>query len=175
MKKIIVSLSPVGINQAIKELDGYKRELSAKTEQLVVRLAAVGVQVAKARFEKAQYDGSNNVSVSFESRGSNRAAVIAFGSTALFIEFGTGVYYTDTHPEASRNGMERGTYGKGKGSQTSWGYYGDPGTNGTVTKSTEKGDLVITHGNPANMPMYRTIRELEQRFAEIAREVFGND
>lgn len=171
-KVIKVSLSTVGINRAIKAVDEYKVWLTQKTSIFLNRLAAEGAQIASLAFSTAAYDGVNDVSVSVEDRGENVRAVVAVGSAALFIEFGTGVTYPDDHPEAAQNGMVRGGYGQGKGKQKAWGYYGEPGTNGKVLKETEKGTLIITSGNPANMPMYKTVRELEIRLTEIAREVF---
>ena len=91
----------------------------------------------------------------------------------LFIEFGTGVIYPDDHPEAAEHGMTRGSYGKGRGKQKAWGYYGDSGTNGEVKINKKGREVVITHGNPANMPMYETAKELEERLGELAKEVFS--
>ena len=81
--------------------------------------------------------------------------------------------YADNHPEAGKNGMIRGGYGQGKGNQSTWGYYGSPGTNGVVRKETDKGTLVTTHGNPANMPMYEAAKQLKERLSELVKEVFN--
>lgn len=135
------------------------------------RLAQEGYEVASAGFASAEYDGTNDVTVSVEDRGKIKA-VVAVGGTVLFIEFGTGVTYPDNHPEAKELGMLRGEYGKGRGKQSTWGYYGEPGTNGTVAGERAKGTLVLTHGNPANMPMYNAVKELELRLGEIVKEVF---
>lgn len=173
MRRVVsVPLSVKGIDQMIEAVDQYRRWLLEKSEQLVERLAGEGFQIASAKFTQAAYDGTNDTSVSVESRGTGVQAVVAVGASTLFIEFGTGVTYPDNHPEAATNGMARGSYGKGRGKQQSWGYYGDPGTSGRVIRSTEKGELVITRGNPANMPMYETVKELESRLPGIVREVF---
>ena len=50
---------------------------------------------------------------------------------------------------------------------------GDPGTNGVLKEKKNGGFVVITHGNPANMPMYETVKELQDRLTEIAKEVFS--
>ena len=71
--------------------------------------------------------------------------------------------------------MVRGEYGQGKGSQDSWGYYGNPGTNGRVVKENGKGSLVITHGNPPARAMYDAGKEMREQVRAIAKEVFGND
>ena len=33
--------------------------------------------------------------------------------------------------------------------------------------------VVITHGNPANMPMYETVKELEAMLPDLVKEVFS--
>lgn len=172
MKKISVPLSTSGIDKLLREVEDYKAWLESHTEVFLDRLAQEGMAVASAGFSRAIYDGTNDVSVSVESRDKRVRAVVAVGQSALFIEFGTGVTYPDNHPEAAELGMNRGEYGKGHGKQTSWGYYGDPGTNGELREKVNGKVVVITHGNPANMPMYETVKELEQRLGEIAKEVF---
>ena len=93
-----------------------------------------------------------------------------------FIEFGSGVHYVEQHPKASEMGAVRGGYGQNKGLKDTWAYYGDPGTNGEPAKGKkgEKG-LVFTHGNPPARAMYDAGKEMRERIAEIAREVFMND
>ena len=68
--------------------------------------------------------------------------------------------------------MKRGEYGQGHGKQSSWGYYGDPGTNGVVKMKKDGSTVVITHGNPANMPMYETVKELEAMLPDLVKEIF---
>ena len=172
MKKIKMSLSTSSIDAAIREVEAYRKWLKSKSKLLLERLAQEGYQISSANFAKASYDGTNDAQVSVEQRGDNVRAVVAVGASVLFIEFGTGVIYPDDHPEAAENGMRRGAYGQGKGSQTSWGYYGDPGTNGKVRSKGDK-SVVITKGNPANMAMYNTVRQLEQKLPALVKEVFG--
>lgn len=172
MKVVKVPLSPSGIDKLLREVEIYKVWLEQRTGVFLDRLAAEGVEIASAKFAKAVYDGTNDVSVSLEPRNSTARAVVAVGGSVLFIEFGTGVTYPDDHPEAGELNMKRGEYGSGHGKQSSWGYYGDPGTNGVLKEKANGKTVVITHGNPANMPMYETVKELEQRLTEIAKEVF---
>ena len=111
-KRVIkVTLSEKSIDNAIKELKNYKTWLKECTEKFIQALGEEGVQVATAKFQTAVYDGTNDVSVSVESRDTNKVAVVAVGSSVLFIEFGTGVKYPDNHPEAGKNGFTRGGYG----------------------------------------------------------------
>lgn len=170
-----IGLDGSGIDELIAGIEEYKRWLEERSRVLLQRLTDEGYQIAAAGFQQAQYDGTNDSKVSVEDRGERVRAVVAVGSAVLFVEFGTGVTYPDNHPEAAENGMVRGGYGQGKGSQTTWGYYGDAGTNGEVKKQTDKGQLVLTHGNPANMPMYEAAKQLKERLPELVKEVFGSD
>lgn len=173
MKTVNVPLSQRGIDTLLREIESYTVWLKERSQILLDRLAQAGVEVASARFAKAAYDGTNDASVSLETRGDGVRAVVAVGASVLFIEFGTGVTYPDNHPQAAELGMKRGEYGKGHGKQSSWGYYGDPGTNGVVKMKKDGRTVVITHGNPANMPMYETVKELEAMLPDLVKEVFS--
>lgn len=172
MKTIKIPLSVAGIDNAIREINRYQSWLKAKTSVLLDRLAQEGLSVASANFAKAAYDGTNDVSVSVEQRRAGVRAVVAVGASVLFIEFGTGVTYPDNHPEAAEHGMRRGEYGVGHGKQPSWGYYGEPGTNGVIHTKKDGKEVVITQGNPANMSMYETVKHLEGILPGLAKEVF---
>ena len=173
MKTVKVPLSQRCIDTLLREIESYTVWLKERSQILLDRLAQAGVEVASARFAKAAYDGTNDASVSLETRGDGVRAVVAVGASVLFIEFGTGVTYPDNHPQAAELGMKRGEYGQGHGKQSSWGYYGDPGTNGVVKMKKNGSTVVITHGNPANMPMYETVKELEAMLPELVKEVFS--
>lgn len=175
MKKrvIKVKLTEKSIDNAIKECENCKKWLIDRTRKFVKALGEEGVNIASVKFSDAVYDGTNDVSCSVEERGENKAAVIAIGGAVLFIEFGTGIRYADPHPEAAEHGMVRGEYGYGLGRlENGWRYTGEPGTNGErITEGKHTGE-VHTFGNPANMSMYCTIRETEEKFEEIARRVY---
>ena len=173
MKTVKVPLSQRGIDTLLRDLESYTVWLKERSQVLLDRLAQAGFEVASARFAKAAYDGTNDASVSLETRSEGVRAVVAVGASVLFIEFGTGVTYPDNHPQAAELGMKRGEYGQGHGKQSSWGYYGDPGTNGVVKMKKDGSPVVITHGNPANMPMYETVKELEAMLPDLVKEVFS--
>ena len=173
MKTVKVPLSQRGIDTLLREIESYTEWLKERSQVLLDRLAQAGFEVASARFAKAAYDGTNDASVSMEMRSEGVRAVVAVGASVLFIEFGTGVTYPDNHPQAAELGMKRGEYGQGHGKQSSWGYYGDPGTNGVVKMKKDGSTVVITHGNPANMPMYETVKELEAMLPDLVKEVFS--
>lgn len=170
---INVPLSIPAYDSLIRKIEDLGNWQSDRAIVFADRLAQEGMEIASVKFSQAVYDGTNDVSVTVEPRGNNVRAVVATGGATLFIEFGAGVTYPDNHPEAGELGMKRGEYGQGHGKQHSWGYYGDPGTNGVLKEKKNGGFVVITHGNPANMPMYETVKELQDRLTEIAKEVFS--
>lgn len=86
-------LSGRGIERLIRETENWKNRLQERTAVFLDRVAQEGLEIASAKFERAVYDGTNDVSVTVEPRGNNVRAVVATGGATLFIEFGTGVTY----------------------------------------------------------------------------------
>ena len=166
-----------GVDDLISRLKAYRKTLEDKQHHLLEELAKIGIDVASVKFQTAQYDGENDVVVnnSPEWVGENKLFITATGNAVMFIEFGTGVHYSEQHPKAAELGAVRGTYGQGKGSRDSWGYYGSPGTNGRVVKETDKGTVVLTHGNPPARALYDSTKEMRDKIKQVAREVFGSD
>ena len=166
-----------GARRLISKLKAYQKDLDERQHRLLEELAKIGIDTASVRFETAQYDGENDVVVNRQPEwaGENRLFLTATGKSVTFIEFGTGVHYAERHPNADALGFTRGAYGQGKGSRDTWGYYGAPGTNGKVLRETDKGTLVLTHGNPPARALYDAAKEMRSRAVEIAREVYRND
>jgi hypothetical protein len=163
-KKIIkMSLSVDSIDNAITELKAFRDSLDRKKDKLLEELAHIGVKEASVRFSTAMYDGVNDSSVTLET--SNGGYVIkAEGHAVAFIEFGAGVYHNtgDPYPNPRPDGIVGiGEYGKGYGKRQAWGFKDD------------SGELVITHGNPAAMPLWYASEEMRSKILKIAQEVFG--
>lgn len=165
-----------GLDSLINKLKAYQKSLEEKQHRLLEELVKVGIDVASTKFQTAQYDGDNDVIVNKQPEwvGDNKLFLTATGNSITFIEFGTGIHYAEQHPKAAVLGAIRGAYGQGKGSRDSWGYYGNPGTNGKVVKENDKGTVVLTHGNPPARAMYDSAKEMRNQVANIAREVFKN-
>lgn len=172
MAKTIISvdLSTKSINNAIKELNKYKRSLLDKEKQLLEKLAYIGVNNASIRFTTAMYDGVNDVTVSLD-KTAKGYAIVAKGQAVAFIEFGSGVYHNtgEPYPLPRPDGVVGiGEYGQGKGKRKAWYYKGEPGTNGEL----QSNGVVKTRGNPAAMPMWYATEEMRRSILQIAREVF---
>ena len=166
------------INKAIIELREYNRWVEKKTRQIAEELSLIGITEASIRFANAQYDGVNDIQVMTTESANGDGYVFtikAEGQAVCFIEFGAGVYHnTAAYPLEKPEGVVGiGEYGKGKGNQNYWAYYGQPGSNGRVINKKNGKQVVITQGNPAAMPMYYSSSEMKQRILSIAKEVFG--
>ena len=163
-KKIIkMSLSVDSINNAIAELRSFRDSLDQKKDKLLEELASIGVKEASVRFTTAMYDGVNDSSVTLETT-SDGYAIIAEGHAVAFIEFGAGVYHNtgEPYPDPRPEGIVGiGEYGKGYGKRQAWGF------------RNEDGELTITRGNPAAMPMWYASEEMQSKIQKIAQEVFG--
>ena len=156
MKKVIeVDLSANGIKTLQRELADYQKWLERKSDELAKRLAEMGAAKAEVNFASAYYDGNEDHIITVEAVDGGYS-VKASGRTVLFVEFGTGLVGYG-HPEP--HGMGPGTY-PGKG------HWDDP--NGWYYAHGQH-----SHGNPPNMPMYNTVKELEQELARVVKEVFA--
>ena len=163
-KRIIkMSLSTESIDNTIAELKSYRDSLTGMKDKFLEKLANIGVKEASVRFTTAMYDGVNDSSVSLETT-LNGYCIKAEGKAVAFIEFGAGVYHNpgEPYPDPRPSGIVGiGQYGKGLGKRKAWGY------------QDENGELVITHGNPAAMPMWYASEEMRSKILKIAKEVFG--
>lgn len=165
------------VDLAIKHISKLASNLPNKMKTLCDKLAEIGVNFMNVGFRTAVYDGTPDVHIGNPVWTSDNVLEIPVtGSTVAFIEFGTGVHYADTHPQATALGAIRGEYGHGLGKNDTWQYVGEPGSGGwyQTAKDRENG-IVSTHGNPANSVMYNASKQMRMRILEIARSVFADD
>lgn len=170
-KKISLSLNERSIDRAIKEIEDYRRSIPVKTDRLRTRIAEIIAEQAQHGFSASGVDDTlnggmrpANVSVTIANSG-NVTVVLAEGADAVWVEFGAGVYHngppgSSPNPLGSALGYTIGSYGEGYGKKKVWGYY-------------DGAELVLTHGTPATMPMYRAVQAVCNSYAQIAKEVFG--
>lgn len=161
MKTIKVNpLDKRSVNNAIKQIEAYKRNLMGeKCNKFVRRLAEKGYEIAKADFKAAKYDGDNDVTVNISGDGSS-LKIVANGKAVCFIEFGAGVargggYPDDRKPDGI---VGLGQFGKGHGATGKPWYYAHG---------------KMTDGNPPAMAMLRARDTMVEEITQIAREVFG--
>lgn len=158
------------VRRVTDELMRYRRELPQKAEKLRRLIAEYIAEGARAGFASAIVDdliggGARNahVDVTVGEKGQT-SVVIANGEDAIWCEFGAGVYHNGSvgsspHPKGSELGFTIGDYGNGNGRKRVWGFY-------------EDGELRLTHGTPASMPMYSSMTQVCSEIARIAQEVF---
>ena len=171
-KTIRFGLGVTDINRAIREVNKFKQDFRNKVDTYRKRIAEELAVQASLNFGNAVVDdviyGSPrrpDVAVTVSERGSI-SVVVAEGEDAVWCEFGAGVYHNGSvgsspNPYGNDLGFTIGSYGKGYGKKQAWGYYD------------ESGELVITRGTPASMPLYNAAQEVMRKAIEIAKEVFG--
>ncbi len=165
-------MDPLSVSKALRYINEYKTGFSKKLETLRKRIADelkddVKVGFNGALYNDVLYEGKQvpDVQVFVDEDDGKLISVVADGKDAVFIEFGAGVYYNPPagsfpHPNAPDGIVAIGTYGQGYGSRKIWGYY-------------ENGELKLTHGTPASMPMYYAAKDIAEKIPSIAREVFA--
>lgn len=163
---------PASIDAAVKEIRDYAEWVKRKADELRERVAYFIAKDASAVFNTAVADDligdgavTGSVDVVVENQG-NVTLVIANGDDAVFMEFGAGVYYngavgSSPNPLGADLGYTIGSYGKGYGAREVWGFRG------------ADGQLHLTHGAPASMPLYKAVQSVSQDIARIAKEVFS--
>ena len=165
MRKTVITVG-VGekeIDRAIQELKRFKQEFLEREKRLIEGLAEIGIKEASVRFTTAMYDGVNDVSVHLD-KTNNGYVIVAEGKAVAFIEFGAGVYHngSEPYPNPRPDGIVGiGEYGEGHGKRKAWGYLD------------ENGELVITRGNPAAMPMWYASEEIKNSVLKVVKEVFS--
>lgn len=162
MKITIDPFDRKSITAAIQQINRYEKEFAAKEQEFVRRLKELGVSVASVGFSMADYDGINDVLIT-ETQSGARAAVIAYGETVGFIEFGTGVKFR----EYDSAGLDykppaHGTYGEGKGANPK-GWYYNP-SEGAAGRH--------TYGNIPAEAMLTARNTMIEQVTAIAREVW---
>ena len=175
MSKTVIrfSLTTKDINRAIREVNKFKEDFRKKVDTYRNRIADELAVQASLNFGNAIVDdvikgGSPrrpDVRVSVSDRGAV-SVVVADGEDAVWCEFGAGVYHNGSvgssqNPYGNDLNFTIGSYGEGYGKRQAWGYYD------------EDGELVLTRGTPASMPMYNAAQEVMRKSVEIAKEVFG--
>lgn len=174
-----IGLNVKDIEKLKKQLIQYRDvELPNKMREVVTRLANLGIPVIEEKIAEASYeydaqgiqsgsDTQHRTYVDVKSFGDTAVAkLILEGREVLFIEYGSGTYYntavgTSPHPLGEQYGYLIGSYGLGNGAKRVWGYY------------SESGELVLTRGTKATMPMYHADQAIILMAEEIIREVFA--
>lgn len=151
------------VDKVLKQVRQYRDELQNKMRLFLEKLGEIGVNTANVRFSTARYDGDNDVIVDFQWLDENKLVVSATGNAVTFIEFGSGVM-ADSTDYAMQFGYGPGSWSDNEalGGKHHW---QDP--KGWYYEHSKK-----TIGNPPARAMYDAGKEMRNRIAEIAREVW---
>ena len=161
MKLVIDPFDNKSIVEVEKQVRRYQKDFLKKESEFIRRLKELGVSVATVGFASADYDGLNDVLIA-ETQSGNRAAVIAYGETVGFIEFGTGVKYPEWDgSNTDYTPPKHGTYGKGKGANPKGWWF-----------STSPGSSRHTYGNPPAEAMLTARNTMIEQVVQIAKEVW---
>ena len=172
--KIKVRLSDAGLRDAERQIQEYKATLNRKARALAFRLSWLGLEVAKIRFENAEYAGSNDVKCHINQKDKT-CTIVAEGKSVAFIEFGTGIHHNGYGGYLPPGVGAHGSYGQGKGVGRRWYYYGDPGNAGTYVDTVPgKGQLNYTDGNEPAMAMWGAVEEMASQVEATWREVWNS-
>jgi hypothetical protein len=185
-KTIIIDIfNPASIDAAVKEIREYSKWVQRKAEELQKKVADLIAEQAQPVFDTAVVDdtfltvvkdGANlpespktgGVEVYAKPGENGVMLVIAHGEEAIWAEFGAGVHYNGavgSYPNPLAETLDFvaaiGTYGKGYGAKETWGFLGSDG------------NIHLTHGAPASMPLYKAVQSVSRDIVRIAKEVFS--
>lgn len=169
----INSLTPEDIDNAIKEVKKYEKDFKKKCDELCKRIAERLSDEITRGFTGAIVDDLTeksggarlaNVKVIEPVKREGKYIVTAKGKDAVWVEFGAGVHYNGSvgsspNPYGLSLNFTIGGFGT-QGTREVWGFY-------------ENGELKITKGTPASMPMYKAVQIVIKEIDQIAKEVFG--
>ena len=182
--KTKITFSPFNmssIDDAIGQLNLYKRQFDNKVDLFIRKLAEQGIEIAKDKIQRynAVFTAELLNSLHLENRGSCYFIVSDSDHTA-FVEFGTGQYGQDSPykyplPDGTTWDYNVGSTIQYADETLEWGSRIIP--QGTYYWFYFKNNRwYLTQGMPSRPFMYETAQELgkEQTIKRIAKEVFGN-
>lgn len=164
-----------GFKDLMKKMDELETDVQitegSKIKKCLQSLWQMGYHVARAGFDNAIYNGTNDVVVDFDYHWEgNTLSLVAHGETVMFIEFGTGlVYDAGSHPWAGMwPGTSPGSWSFGPGTKQLankdwWIYSGKQGTGDAVHPKKKNGKESkgwLTRGNPPARAMYDAEKEI---------------
>lgn len=165
---IDIELSEESIENAIRQIEDYAKDLKAKASELVRDVTYEVRDTAAFELSKHIWTGATIASLKSEYKIGDMTARVLVGGAAVWLEFGTGVVANPVgvggyaHPRAAELGMYGiGEYGHGHGSDPNgWWYYDD------------NGKKHHTYGIPATMFMWHSAQNARRDIPWIARRIF---
>lgn len=170
MKKITVKLSSKGIDEAIKQLQEYKKSIKEKSQLLIQKLGDYGLEICRAKVvEMDIHDTGRLLSTvnGYYNPNLNSGFITVDCDYAVFVEFGTGTrgmgkpYLAgEIMAEVGYQYMGGTKYVTLLDGRIGW-YY--PVSDGTWR---------FTEGLPSRPFMYETALEMRRKLDSLIKEVF---
>lgn len=168
MQMVIDGLHEKSLRDAAKQVRKFKDDFVQKNRTFVQELTKLGIQVIYDHLNgdgDSDYPQPSDPHVMMGIRdGVMQATLRLKGEDVAFVEFGAGVFYNGTgspHPLGFELGYTIGSYGYGQGTQEHWWY------------KNKEGEMTISYGTQATMPLYSADLKIRQQFVSIAKSVFG--
>ena len=171
MRIIRARLDPESIAAAITEIQEYQKEVEQKTRLLIQRLTDEGANLARVKIVGlgAVYSGELLSGVDgYYSPALNVGFVRVASDHVAFVEFGTGVVGQNS-PHKNGEYLAKAAWGYATGPKI---FTTKDGRVGWIYP-TDDGSFRFTEGMKARPFMYETALELQRKFPQIAKEVFG--
>lgn len=152
------------LDKLISEVGDYEKNLNNKCEEFSKRIASEGMKIAEFMYKSCVTDGIDDAMFHLEKCDGGYQYSVT-GKEPVFVEFGAGIHFNGSgfYPIPKPIGVAGiGEYGDGHGKNDSWHYKSG-------------GQLIETHGTPAQMPMYNSSRYIEDNdllMEKTAEEVF---
>lgn len=171
MPKRVLRVGLHELDKAVAEVERMERSIKDGVNHLVTLLSQAGVEIASAKLMAygAISTGELDISLRYLISEDGRRGIIRTDSDhAAFVEFGTGVRGASApHPTLP---WAYDIHGHG---DSGWWYPTDAtDPNPTKRQAPDGSFWAWTKGMPSRPFMYDTARELADRVAETAREVF---
>ena len=170
MRNIEVRLDPKSIENAIKELQDYKKEVEQKARLLVQRLTDYGAEIARIKIVDmgAVYSGELLSGVDgYFSPLLNAGYVKVTSDHVAFVEFGTGVVGQQS-PHTNGEYLSKAAWGYATGQKI---FTTKDGKVGWIYP-TDDGEFRFTEGMKSRPFMYQTALEIQREFPRMAKAVF---
>ena len=171
MKNISVRLDPKSVAAAIEELQQYQKDVENKTRLLIQRLTDYGAEIARVKIVSldAFYSGELLSGVDgYYSPTLNAGCVRVTNDHAAFVEFGTGVV-GQNNPHKNGEYLSKAAWQYATGAKI---FTTQSGKVGWIYP-TDDGGFRFTEGMKSRPFMYETALELQNKFDQMAKEVFS--
>ena len=173
-RTLTVDLSALGLRQLDKWLSDWKAWLEKKSDELANKFSKEGYVVAYQIIAEHVFSGATLNSLHTERIGPANYVVRAESVPVLFLEFGSGLRGYG-YPADALQGMGPGTYPGQTHALDPRGWWFETDDPRLVVYTDEDTGKSYGHsyGMAPAMPMYTAVKELEQNFDRIVKEVFN--